>query len=62
MDMDQILEWNKNLCLSRLDFHYEANTRSGRIDTELFSAVFNFPSSVNQETGIIITISLYTGG
>lgn len=60
VDMDQSLEWNK-ICVSRLDFHYGANTQTGLINIEGFSAVFNFSSSVNQETGIII-ISFYTGG
>lgn len=50
------------MCLSRLDLHYGANTQTGLKDIERFSAVFNFPSSVKQETGIIIIISFYTGG
>lgn len=61
VDMDQSLEWNK-VCVSQDWISVMEQSQTGLRDIECFSAVFNFPSSVNQETGIIITLSFYTGG
>lgn len=60
MDMDQSLEWNK-VCVSQDWISVMEQSQTGLRDIERFSAVFNFPSSVNQETGIIITLILYRG-